>query len=75
MNAIIKGPSNVYCKVSLCASITLIAFGVSDIIEASTGAWWRPLSLLFFKAGCVLTLLGSYICTLFSPLYQKLIVY
>ena len=30
-------------------AIDLIAFGVSDIIETRTGAWWRPWSLLAWK--------------------------
>ena len=31
------------------------AFGVSDLIEARTGAWWDPLGLLALKASCVVT--------------------
>ena len=30
-----------------------LAFGVSDLIEIATGAWWRPLGLLLLKAACV----------------------
>ncbi len=29
------------------------AFGVSDIIESQTGAWWRPWWLLLLKAACI----------------------
>lgn len=29
------------------------AFGLSDIIEAQTGAWWRPWWLLVLKGGCI----------------------
>ena len=29
-------------------------FGVSDLIESETGAWWRPGWLLLMKSGCVL---------------------
>lgn len=32
-------------------------FGVSDIIEAGTGAWWHPWWLLVMKAACVLMFL------------------
>lgn len=32
-------------------------FGVSDLIEAQTGAWWEPWSLLVMKAACVLVFL------------------
>jgi len=30
-----------------------VLFGCSDLIEARTGAWWRPLWLLLLKAGCI----------------------
>jgi CHASE2 domain-containing sensor protein len=30
-----------------------VLFGCSDLIEARTGAWWRPIWLLLLKAGCV----------------------
>ena len=43
---------------NLLLSITLIAFGVSDIVEAGTGAWWRPWWLLAWKGVCVVMLLG-----------------
>lgn len=39
------------------AAVTLILFGFSDIVEASTGAWWRPWWLFVWKALCVLILL------------------
>lgn len=35
-----------------------ILFGVSDVIEAGTGAWWRPWWLLAWKAACVVALAG-----------------
>ena len=41
-----------------------VAFGISDIVEVSTGAWWRPWWLLLWKAACVLvmtTLLVRYV--------------
>ena len=37
--------------------VTLFLFGVSDIIEVHTGAWWKPKSLLFLKTGCVLSMI------------------
>mgnify|MGYP000510082498 CR=1 FL=1 len=42
-------------KICLIASVAFVAFGVSDIIEAQTGAWWRPFSLLVLKVICVVT--------------------
>ena len=35
----------------------LFAFGISDLVEASTGAWWRPWWLLVWKGLCVIALL------------------
>ena len=37
---------------------TLIAFGLSDVVETTTGAWWRPWWLLCWKAICVAILLA-----------------
>lgn len=34
----------------LCAVI--IPFGISDLIEARTGAWWEPWWLAVVKVGC-----------------------
>jgi hypothetical protein len=36
--------------------VILILFGVSDVVEISTGAWWRPWWLFVWKAFCVLIL-------------------
>jgi hypothetical protein len=35
-------------------------FGISDLIEAHTGAWWRPVWLLLFKSGCVVAFLYGF---------------
>jgi len=48
------GKSNCYFTVQVVSIIGFFCFGVSDIIEASTGAWWRPLWLLGLKCSCVL---------------------
>jgi hypothetical protein len=39
------------------AALLLIAFGLSDVVETQTGAWWRPWWLLAWKTACVLGLL------------------
>ena len=40
--------------------ISLVLFGVSDIVESRTGAWYRPWWLFAWKAACVLaTLIGG----------------
>ena len=38
------------------AFAAFIAFGISDLIEVRTGAWWTPWWLLVLKAACVLVL-------------------
>jgi hypothetical protein len=38
------------------AGAALVAFGASDIVEAQTGAWWRPWWLLAWKGLCLLVL-------------------
>lgn len=43
----------------LWAALWLFAFGLSDVIEIFTGAWWRPLGLLLLKACCVSALAGQ----------------
>ena len=40
-------------------SIGLVLFGISDLIEMSTGAWWRPWPLLVFKGICLTGLTWS----------------
>jgi hypothetical protein len=39
------------------AFFAFVVFGVSDLIEAQAGAWWRPWWLFALKAACVLGLL------------------
>ena len=40
------------------AGVTLLAFGASDLVEASTGAWYDPWWLFSWKAVCVACLLA-----------------
>jgi hypothetical protein len=42
----------------LFVAVTFVLFGVSDIVEASTGAWWRPWWLLIWKGLCLIVLGG-----------------
>jgi glycerol-3-phosphate acyltransferase PlsY len=39
-------------------SATLFFFGISDLIETQTGAWYKPFSLFMMKAVCVLFIAG-----------------
>jgi hypothetical protein len=41
----------------VAAAIAFALFGVSDVVEATTGAWWRPWWLLIWKGGCVIAFL------------------
>ncbi len=45
----------------LIAAAAFLTFGLSDVIEITTGAWWRPWWLFAMKAACVLVLVGLYI--------------
>ena len=39
------------------AAFVLVAFGISDLVETQTGAWYEPPWLLAWKAACVIALL------------------
>ncbi|MGF1635075.1 MAG: hypothetical protein ACFCVE_14580 [Phycisphaerae bacterium] len=39
-------------------ALVLLAFGISDLVETRTGAWYRPWWLLVWKGACVGGLLG-----------------
>lgn len=43
------------------AAAVSVAFGISDLVEAQTGAWWRPWWLLVWKALCVAGLVLCYL--------------
>ncbi len=40
-------------RLAVVLALAFLAFGISDLVEARTGAWWRPLWLLLLKAGCI----------------------
>ena len=48
-------------KAFVVFSITLFFFGLSDVIETQTGAWYRPWTLLLLNAVCVLLISGCMI--------------
>ena len=41
----------------IIAAAVFALFGLSDIVEVRTGAWWRPWWLLTWKAACVTAML------------------
>ncbi len=42
----------------LIAAITFLLFGLSDIVEVQTGAWWHPWWLFLWKSSCVFSMIG-----------------
>jgi hypothetical protein len=40
-------------------SASFLAFGISDLIERRTGAWWRPPGLLVYKGVCLVGIVGT----------------
>ena len=38
---------------------TFVLFGLSDVVELQTGAWWRPWWLLVWKAICIAILVSA----------------
>ena len=52
---------SIYKRVMVLASLFFFAFGVSDVIEANTGAWWKPIGLLIFKASCIIGVVYCFI--------------
>src|SRR6266568_23920 len=48
--------NSAYRGLSIVASVTFMIFGISDFVEAQTGAWWRPLWLVGWKASCLVVL-------------------
>ena len=43
-------------RLSRLMAIFFVLFGISDIIEIQTGAWWRPPGLLMLKGVCLVGL-------------------
>jgi hypothetical protein len=51
----LRGRARVLCVVG---AVAFLAFGGSDVVEARTGAWWRPWWLLGWKAACLVVFAG-----------------
>lgn len=43
------------------AAVAFVLFGLSDVVETSTGAWWRPWWLLVWKGGCIIAFVWLYV--------------
>ena len=48
-------------KIAQIAGKVFILFGLTDFIEAETGAWWDPRWLFFLKAVGVVTLIYCFV--------------
>jgi hypothetical protein len=51
-------------RLRVLLAVSFLAFGVSDIIEFRTGAWWRPPGLLVYKGLCLAGILGGFVALL-----------
>lgn len=58
MRAALRGPRRERLLAAGLA-VAFALFGVSDLIETRTGAWWRPPWLLVWNAICVVALIGG----------------
>ena len=52
-----KGPAR---RLLMIATGAFVVFGISDMIETQTGAWWRPTGLLLLKGACILVLFVTF---------------
>lgn len=57
----IRNRSSIHRNRCWITAMAFLAFGLSDVIEITTGAWWRPWWLFATKAACVLVLVVLYI--------------
>ena len=48
-------------RIGIIAGVWFIAFGLSDLIEIRTEAWYRPWWLLALKAACVVALVSCFV--------------
>ena len=55
------GSDNLYGRLQGIASVTFFVFGISDVIEASTGAWWQPFWLLLIKTACICSFIWLFV--------------
>ena len=51
--------------------LAFFVFGISDLIESQTGAWWEPWWLFVMKTACVLVFLQAWIVHLRAQREKK----
>lgn len=55
-----RGRPDAIRRNAFLAAMVFALFGVSDLLEVLTGAWWRPWWLFALKAGCIVSLATLY---------------
>lgn len=50
----VRGPDRKMKRLLRTLAITFAAFGISDVIEIQTGAWWTPWWLFLLKTVCLM---------------------
>ena len=48
-------------RAKILAAVNFAVFGISDLVEMRTGAWWRPWWLLAWKATCVAVMILQFV--------------
>jgi hypothetical protein len=56
----LRAPKHTRPTLHILAS-AIVVFGVSDLVEMRTGAWWRPWWLFVWKAACVVVLFFGFL--------------
>ncbi len=56
-----RGKIKVKPEVRYIAVISFFLFGISDIIEVQSGAWWTPWWLLLLKFICILSFIFCFV--------------
>jgi len=52
----------------LAGAVVFVLFGISDLVETQTGAWWKPWWLLVWKVLCVHAMLTlCFLCRRNAP--------
>lgn len=49
------------------AAVTFLLFGISDLVEVQTGAWWHPWWLFLWKSACVISMVVLLVIYLKKP--------
>ena len=59
--AIFDKSKSLYKANLIVSAFFFFAFGISDLIEMQTGAWWRPFGLLILKGTCIVGFLFCFV--------------